>query len=124
MLKSAMQVLTAFVESEVHPPAGELPGKTFTATPGFEVHQTGEGALTHAFEIGGQRGRRMVVPYQIWMLQRLADAIARSSDDDASRAALASFFASFDDGPELLALKDRLKGCGVRKQGARLFSLA
>jgi glutathione S-transferase len=124
VLKSAIDVLCAFVASAAHEPGGELPGKTFTATPGFEAHQTGDGALTHAFEIGGVRGRRMVIPYQIWMLQRLAAAIARSSDSPASRAALADFLGRFEGGAELLALETRLAGCRVRKQGARLFSIA
>jgi glutathione S-transferase len=123
VLRSSMNVLRAFIASEAHAAGGELPGKTFTATPGFFEQQTGDGALTHAFTIGGAKGRRMVIPYQIWMLQRVAGALARSCPDASSRDALAAFLAQFDRGQELLELDDLLKGCRVRKQGALLYSL-
>ncbi len=124
VLRSSMRVLSDFIASEDHEAGGELPGKTFTTTPGFEALQTDDGALTHDFEIGGIRGRRMVVPYQVWMLQRLADAVARSSADDASHGALAAFFSKFEGGSEMLGLNALLEGCRVRKEGARLYSVA
>lgn len=123
VLCSSMAVLGAFIASDAHEPGGELPGKTFTATPGFFEHQTGNGALTHAFEIGGVRGRRMVIPYQIWMLQRVAEAVSRSCADATSRGSLASFLAKFEHGEELLGLGDLLEGCRVRKRGALLYSI-
>jgi glutathione S-transferase len=122
VLHDAATVLTAFIGSDAHPPGGELPGKTFTATPGFEAHQTGEGALTHGFEIGGVKGRRMVVPYQIWMLQRVETALAACVASAPGRASVESLLSGFAGGPELLQLGRLLAGCRVRKQGARLFS--
>jgi len=124
VLRSSAERLTAFIASDDHERGGELPGKTFTATPGFENHQTGTGALTHEFEIGGIRSRRMVVPYQIWMLQRLEAALAPCLATAEGRRALESFLGQFRDGTELLALDSILAGCRVRKQGARLFSEA
>jgi glutathione S-transferase len=120
VLARSLEVLTAFIASDAHAPGGELPGKTFTATPGFEAHQTGQGALTQAFEIGGVSGRRMVVPYQTWMLQRLSEACL----GEPTRSALAPLLARFERGQELLSLEDRLSGCRVRKEGARIFSVA
>ena len=124
VLRSSAEKLTAFVASDAHPPGGELPGKTFTATPGFEAHQTGAGALTHAFELGGVSGRRMVVPYQIWMLQRVERALARCTASDVGRAAVEALLGGFASGPELLGLPELLAGCRVRKEGGRLFSEA
>ncbi|MEM9176576.1 MAG: glutathione S-transferase family protein, partial [Myxococcota bacterium] len=63
VLQRAIETLRVFVASPGHTPGDELPGKTFTATPGFVELQTGEGPLTHAFSIGGVESRRMVVPY-------------------------------------------------------------
>ena len=122
VLRSSTEQLRHFIQSESHEIGGELPGKTFTATPGFEAHQTGQGALTHAFEIGGVHSRRMVVPYQIWMLQRLEKAIASARAAPAGEQALKNFLAQWSDGSELLALGQFLQGCRVRKEGARLFS--
>ena len=122
VLADATATLHAYIASDAHPTGGELPGKTFTATPGFEALQTGEGALTHAFEIGGIRSRRMVVPYQIWMLQRLAAALERSVVSSAGRDAVGSMLAGFPRGSELEEVDRMLDGCRVRKEGALLFS--
>jgi glutathione S-transferase len=116
-LKASIEALQRYVESAEHTRGEELPRKTFTATPGFEALQTGEGALTVPFEIGGVRARRMVVPYQIWMLARLAEAIR-----DCDRERLAPWLAQFPNGEEILELEARLKGVRVRKVGGRLFS--
>jgi glutathione S-transferase len=122
VLRSSAEKLTAFIASDAHAEGGELPGKTFIATPGFEEHQTGDGALTHAFEIRGVRGRRMVVPYQIWMLQRLERVLAKCTASDAGRTAVNQLLGTFPAGSELLELRERLAGCRVRKEGARLFA--
>ncbi len=119
VLRSTLDVLRAFIASDAHAPGAELPGKTFTATPGFEDHQTGDGALTHEFELGGVRARRMVVPYQVWMLGRLADALRECT---AGREALTGLLEPFEHGPELLELDKLLEGCRVSKQGGLLYS--
>jgi glutathione S-transferase len=122
VLRDAARVLGDFIASPAHQRGEELPGKTFTATPGFEAHQTGAGALTHEFAIGGVRGRRMVIPYQIWMLQRLEEVLGRCSASEGARQALSAFFEGFEGGAELLELEGVLAGCRVRKEGARLYS--
>jgi len=124
VLCRSIESLRAFIASDAHELGAELPGKTFTATPGFFEHQTNGGALTHSFEIGGIESERMVVPYQIWMLGRLERAMAPSLAASESRAALASMLASWPEGDSLLDLAARLSGCRIRKQGARLFSVA
>jgi glutathione S-transferase len=124
VLRSTLDALGAFVASDLHERGGELPGKTFSATPGFEAHQTGEGALTHECEIGGVRARRMLVPYQVWMLQRLAAELERCTAPVAGRAAIESLLQRFPRGPELLQLDSLLSGCRVRKDGGRLYSVA
>lgn len=124
VLASSVERLADWIASDAHTRGDELPGKSFTATPGFEAWQTGDGALTHAFTIGGVSARRMVVPYQVWMLQRLARATRPARDDPAARARLAEWLATFPRGTELLDLDDRLAGCPIEKRGGRLFSTA
>ena len=122
VLVDALDRLTAYVASDQHAPGGELPGKTFIATPGFEALQTGDGALTHEFEIGGVKGRRMVVPYHAWMLGRLQAALAPCLDTPGGQKALGELLAEFPRGPELLELPRLLAGCSVRKEGGLLYS--
>lgn len=124
VLKSELAVLRAHLASGRHPPGGELPGKTFTPSPGFEALQTGEGPLTHEFELGGLRARRMVVPYHVWMLQRLAGVIRDCSVDAAGRAEIEGLLGAFPAGAELLDLETALRGCRVRKLGGRIFACA
>ncbi len=124
VLRTAMERLTAFIASDAHPPGGELPGKTFSMTPGFEALQSGDGALTQEFEIGGLGERRMVIPYQMWMLQRLAAVLDQARAEPQGRNAVDSLLENFDGGNELLELSDRLAGCRVRKEGALLYSEA
>jgi glutathione S-transferase len=124
VLVSSARVLTDFVASDGHAAGAELPGKTFTATPGFEALQTGEGELTHAFEVGGVESRRMVIPYQVWMLQRIADVVRVAAGTEGGRASLESLLSEFERGAELLEIDALLEGCLVQKDGARLFSRA
>jgi hypothetical protein len=122
VLKSAIATLRAFIASDAHQLGDELPGKTFTATPGWESFQCDGGALTHEFEIGGIRSRRMVVPYQMWMLQRIAGVLEACTETAEDRSAIEGFLSRFPAGHELLELDERLAGCRVRKEGGRLFS--
>ncbi|MBW2389729.1 MAG: glutathione S-transferase C-terminal domain-containing protein, partial [Deltaproteobacteria bacterium] len=123
VLESSAAVLTRYIQSDAHKPGGELPGKTFTATPGFEALQTDEGALTHSFAIGDVTGRRMVIPYQIWMLQRIEPVLAKAVATTSGRESVAALIGRFTRGSELLRLGDLLKGCRVRKEGALLYSV-
>ncbi|MCR9095975.1 MAG: glutathione S-transferase C-terminal domain-containing protein [bacterium] len=123
VLREAIERLRAFVASDAHSPGGELPGKTFTATPGFVELQTGDGPLTQAFEIDGVASRRMVVPYQIWMLGRIAEAMAPCLADAAAFGELTRWLARFEGGREILDLDARLAGARVEKRDARLYSV-
>ena len=123
VLRSAAERLSTYVQSKAHSLGDELPGKTFTATPGFEALQTGEGALTHAFEIGGVSGRRMVVPYQIWMLQRLEGVLNQARSTSQGEQAISHFLSHWTNGSQLLDLSEMLKACRVKKEGARLYSM-
>jgi glutathione S-transferase len=122
VLKSTLVALRAFLESGAHPSGGELPGKTFTPSPGFEALQTCDGALTHDFTIGGVSARRMVLPYHVWMLQRIADALRAATVTPAGRTQVEALLAPLPGGLELLALDHALAGCRVRKSGGRLFA--
>jgi len=121
-LLSAMEALTSFIASDAHTPGDELPAKTFTATPGFEPFQTGEGPLTHAFEIGGVPGRRMVTAHHAFRLQRIARALSACSSE--GRDAVSKLLAAFPGADRMLELDTILAGCRVRKAGGRLFSVA
>lgn len=123
VLRDATAVLTNFIASDAHEPGGELPGKSFTATPDFLALQTGDGPLTHDFQVGGVAGRRMVVPYQMWMLGRIERVLARCTRTADGRAAIEELLGRFERGPELLELDRILEGCRLRKQGGRLFSV-
>jgi glutathione S-transferase len=123
VMKSTLERTAAFIASDDHEPGGQLPGKTFFADPPWVEHQTGGGALTHGFAIGGLRATRMVAPIHVWMLQRVAAALEEAVATDVGRASIESWLAGFPDGPELLSLEDRLSACRVRKQGALLYSV-
>ncbi len=123
VLRDAADRLRAFIASDSHERGGELPGKTFAASPGFTEHQTEGGALTHRFEIGGVRSERMVVPYQMWMLDRIEHAMAPAVARQNGRSALESLVGGFDGGRDVLDLSKHLDGCRVRKEGGRLFSV-
>ncbi len=123
VLASTMEKTAAFIASDAHEPGGELPGKTFTADLPWYAHQTGDGALTHEFEIGGIAARRMVVPYHIWMLQRLARVLEAATASAEGRETITAWLAQLPNGSQLLELDDRLADCRLRKEGARLFSV-
>lgn len=123
MLTSTMEMTAAFIASDAHESGGALPGKSFTADLPWFDHQTGDGALTHDFEIGGIAARRMVTPYHVWMLQRLAGVLDEAMANEAGRASVTTWLDQFPNGGELLELNDRLTDCRVRKEGALLFSV-
>jgi len=122
VLKSTLVTLRAYLASGAHPSGGELPGKTFTPSPGFEAVQTGDGPLTHEFEIEGVRARRMVLPYHVWLLQRLAGVVREATSTPSDRAQVEALLAPFPGGLELLGLDRVIAGCRVRKLGGRIFS--
>ncbi len=122
VLASSMDVLRDFIASDAHTAGDPLPGGSFTATMGFWHLQTDGGPLTHEFEIGGVRSRRMVVPYQVWMLERIERVLDRCVARPEGRKAVEELLGRFPRGPELLELGDRLQGCRVVKEAGRLRS--
>ncbi|NRA02321.1 MAG: glutathione S-transferase C-terminal domain-containing protein [Myxococcales bacterium] len=122
VLASSMEVLAHYMESDACKKGAELPGKTFAATPGFEALQSDGGALTHEFRIGEVRDRRMVLPYQVWMLQRLSDALQACRATAEGEARVSELLDRFERGPELLELPKRLERCRVKKVQSRIFA--
>ena len=88
----------------------------------FKSLQSGEGPLTLNFEIGGVEEKRMASPYQVWMLQRIEQAIANDVEQSASNSEMMKFLGAFPGGQELLALKDRLARCPIEKKFEQLFA--
>jgi glutathione S-transferase len=123
VLASSTRTLEQFIASDAHSPGNQLPGGSFMATPGFWELQTAGGPLTHDFEIGGVRSRRMVVPYQIWMLGRLERVLGTCMASPSGATAVETLLAGLPHGSELLDLAGMLDGCRVRKEGGRLFSV-
>jgi glutathione S-transferase len=121
-LRSASERLRAYAESEAHSIGDELPGKTFTATPGFFELQLDGGALTHAFDIGGIESRRMVVPYQVWMWQRICTAMQEARADPESSKSVDQFLSSLGAGSDFFDIGGVLGKLRIRKEGARLYS--
>ena len=70
------------------------------------------------FEIGDAAGRRMVVPTQIWMLQRMGVAMAA-----ANQAEIADWLKQFSCGEEILKLDEMMADCRIDKRGGRLLSM-
>lgn len=101
-----------------------LPGKSFNAS---HPDQTGSGPLVHDFTLpfdaagkpGGaaSRGRRMVVPHQVWMLQRLEGALPLGDPR------LAGLLRPLRGGEQLLGLPALLRDCRLLKRGGRLYPL-
>jgi hypothetical protein len=120
VLVSSADTLTGFIAGDAHSVGDALPGGSFMATPGFEELQTGDGALTHAFEIGGVRSRRMVIPYQIWMLGRLSEVVSRCTA--AEGGSVEHLLGELPRGAELLDVDRLIAGCRVRKTGGLLHS--
>jgi len=123
VLETSLRTLTTFLASDAHELGAELPGKSFTMTPGFEGLQSGSGPLTHAFRLGGTHGRRMVMPYQAWMLQRLVPVVESCTSDPVRRHAIEEMLGSFPGNRQFLDLERSLRGCRIRKDGGRLFSV-
>ena len=116
-LCESIETLKRFIKSDAHSFGDELPRKTFTATPGFEALQTGKGSLTTSFTLSGIEARRMVVPYQIWMLQRIEAAMS-----GCDKILVSDWLKNFHRGNEILELDSRLADCRIKKEGGLLYS--
>jgi hypothetical protein len=124
VLESTIDIVTRYIASADHEAGGELPGKTFMPSPGFEKHQTGDGMLVHDFEIGGVRERRMVLPYHVWMLERVARVVRACTASPENAEAVRGLLARWPAGERLLELDERLAGCRIEKRGGRIFSVS
>ena len=120
VLSEASRKLTEFVLSKEHQIGDELPRKSFTASPGFEQLQTNGGNLTHEFELGGVKERRMVVPNQMWMLQRLLPVIKECVSQEKAM----EWIKMFPGADELLNFEEITDGYQIEKRGGKLFSAA
>lgn len=122
VLKSSCEVLARYLR-----PSGtksvRLPDKSFTAA---SPDQQGSGPLVHKFSLpfdrqgrpgGISEGRRMVLPYHVWMLQRVEATLSA-----CNRSVVEEFVAAFPNGKDLGRLSDMLAPCRVRKVGGRIFS--
>lgn len=116
-LLASIEALRSFIASDDHEPGAELPRKSFTATPGFERFQRDGGALTVAFRIGDILSSRMVVPHQIWRLQRIERAMRSTAP-----TSLEPWLAQFEQGASILELSEKLEGCAIVKRGGLLYS--
>jgi glutathione S-transferase len=118
-LSNSADALRHFICSDQHEPGAELPRKSFTASPGFERFQQNHGALTVAFNIGGIEATRMVVPYQIWMLQRLNNAMQSMASNSWH-----DWIVQFKNGAQFIKLNEKLAGVEIEKRGGLLYSLS
>ncbi|CAE8699115.1 unnamed protein product [Polarella glacialis] len=73
---------------------------------------------------GNSEGVRMVVPHQVWMLQRLEATLQAGKAENNNNEVLQSFLAQFQGGPLLLHLSTLLAGCRLRLEGGRLLPSA
>ena len=124
VLESSISKLSAYLQSDAYSPGSPLPGKTFGVTPGFQELQTGDGPLTHEFELRGVRERRMVLPYQVWMLQRVAGVLDQCTGTAAGRASIKALLEPFPAGEAFLNVSESLAGCRLSKQNGRLVAAA
>ena len=108
VLESSCTLVTRYLQDK--PADHRMPNKSFVPVSPDQLQQ---GSLTHDFCLpfnnqglpGESRGRRMIVPYQLWMLQRLAKdlPLCGSSLQDLGAQ-------------QLLKLPELLRGCRLRKE--------
>jgi hypothetical protein len=122
VLKSSMEVLSAYIASGAHDPETSLPFKSFYSPAEFRALQSKGGALSHEFEIGGVRENRMVSAYQVWMLGRLSDAMADAFESGAGNESLHMLLADVGGPEEFLSLSGLLSGCRLRKHFEQLYA--
>ena len=124
VLRSSMTVLADYLRT-VRPASGApLPTKSFGSAAAFSDLQTRHGPLTHEFEIGGVRSRRMVSPYHVWMLQRLESVIADMAARPADLKAVAALLGQFPGGDEVLSLSRLLSDCRVGRERGQVVTLS
>lgn len=144
VLVSASKVLTKYINDGQGPGINiGLPGKSFGASSSSQLN---DGSLTHAFTIPvydrmgtkGRRtryasrpikhlsGRRMVIPYQFWMLGRIADDVTVLNRNGKAKE-ITTFLnkcGNNNGGIEGFMNVDKMiAGCRIKKIGGKLFSV-
>ena len=119
VLKRTCQVLTEYIKEEK---PIKLPCGSFG--PGSIDQEVPYGPLTCEFELPVDednvvKGRRMVIPYHVWLLQRLEETVIKMTKS-GERKKMRGFLSSID-GLELLDLSKMLSGCRVKKIKGELF---
>lgn len=119
VLKSTCQVLTEYIKEER---PSKLPCGSFG--PGSIDQEVPNGPLTCEFQLPVDeesvvKERRMVIPYQVWLLQRLEETVMKMIERGA-REKYRGFLSSID-GLGLLDLTKMLSGCRVKKIKGELF---
>merc|ERR1719433_2671781 len=116
VLTSTMDVLGGYLK-EVHTDHTlHLPSKSFGPE---HPDQFPNGALTHVFNLRGRKGRRMVIPYQVWMLERLNLECPFNVNDASSLNDLLGEIGG--SAAELMKLSQKLDKCHVSKVGGLIF---
>ena len=110
------------MHSSEHNIGSRLPEKSFGPTPGFGKAQMVDenGTLTHDFTIEGHKGRRMVIPYTIWMVQRLfqQNQVLKNIKINQNILDLLNQIG----GNDIQNLGKYLDGINIRKDGGLLYS--
>jgi hypothetical protein len=134
VLSSACAVVSQYVRARTGGGRVELPSKSYGASGGgalsntvggsnFVALQTGVGALTTEFVLGGVTARRMVTGYQVWRLQRLNAVLKACVATAPGQHAVESLLKTVG-GLPLLQLEDALRGCGTLvREGGRIYSV-
>ena len=121
VIMDAMKTLKTYLHSSEHTIGNRLPEKSFGPTPGFGNAQIVKerGTLTHDFTIGGHKGRRMVIPYTIWMVQRMQNDVLKKIN--LKQTNVFNLLNQIG-GTDLQNLGKHLDGIYIRKEGGLLYS--
>lgn len=122
VLQSNISKLNTYLQSAQHKTGAELPGKSFYSPVQFSALQSKGGSLSHEFTLGGVTEWRMVSPYQVWMLQRLTDAMADNLANEQQKASITALIQPFTGASDFLDLPQQLASCRIRKQFEQLFA--
>jgi len=131
MLQSTCRALGSYLTHH-HQHDGALPGKSFSSEC---MDQLGDGPLTHSFKLpfsmtgrpnGVSEGRRMVVPYQVWMLQRIEGTLGQIQAKMESESQFTTLITTLagpvsTSGKVLLDLPALLRGCRVEKRQGLIY---
>jgi hypothetical protein len=145
VLVSASKVLTKYINDGQGPGINiGLPGKSFGASSSSQLN---DGSLTHAFTIPvydrmgtkGRRtryasrpikhlsGRRMVIPYQFWMLGRIADDVTVLNRNGKAKEITTFLNKCGNNNGDIEGFmnvdKMIVAGCRIKKIGGKLFSV-